>query len=42
MTDWVRNRVAIVGVGYSEVTRHSEHTVGHLAVDACSKALGSG
>lgn len=29
-----RNRVAIVGVGYSKVERRSPHTLGHLAVSA--------
>jgi acetyl-CoA acetyltransferase len=38
-TEFARDRVAIVGVGYSDVRRHSEHTVGHLAVQACTKAL---
>ena len=38
-TKFARDRVAIVGVGYSDVRRHSEHTVGHLAVQACTKAL---
>ena len=35
----LRNRVAIVGVGYSDVQRHSERTVGQLAVSACARAL---
>ncbi len=35
----LRNRVAIVGVGYSDVQRHSERTVGQLAVSACTRAL---
>ena len=35
----MRNRVAIVGVAYSEVERHSERTVGQLAVSACRRAL---
>ena len=35
----LRNRVAIVGVGYSDVTRHSPRTLGQLAVSACTRAL---
>lgn len=31
--------VAIVGVGYSEVARHSDRTLGQLAVSACRRAL---
>ena len=34
-----RNRVAIVGVGYSKVERRSPHTLGQLAVSACTAAL---
>jgi acetyl-CoA acetyltransferase len=35
----LRNRVAIVGVGYSDVTRHSQRTLGQLALSACTRAL---
>jgi acetyl-CoA acetyltransferase len=34
-----RNRVAIVGTGFSEVARHSEQSVGRLALDACRRAV---
>jgi acetyl-CoA acetyltransferase len=35
----LRNRVAIVGVGYSEVKRRSGRTLGQLAVSACTRAI---
>jgi acetyl-CoA acetyltransferase len=35
----LRNRVAIVGVGFSEVARRSQRTLGQLAVSACAKAI---
>ena len=35
----IRNKVAVVGVAYSDVQRHSDHTIGHLAVSACARAL---
>jgi acetyl-CoA acetyltransferase len=35
----LRNKVAVVGVGYSDVSRHSDHTVGRLALNACRRAL---
>jgi acetyl-CoA acetyltransferase len=34
-----RNRVAVVGVGYSKVERRSQQTLGQLAVSACARAL---
>jgi acetyl-CoA acetyltransferase len=33
------NEVAIVGVGYSQVARRSDHTLGSLAVSACQAAI---
>ena len=40
MTDgFASNEVAIVGVGFSEITRRSDQTLGQLAVNACHRAL---
>lgn len=40
MTDgFARNEVAIVGVGFSKISRRSDKTLGQLAVDACIKAV---
>src|SRR5215469_14679793 len=35
----VRGKTAIVGIGYSEITRRSQKPLGLLAVDACRAAL---
>jgi acetyl-CoA acetyltransferase len=35
----LRDKVAVAGVGYSEVTRHSSGTLGSLTVEACDNAL---
>src|SRR5215831_1256260 len=34
-----RNKTAIVGIGYSEITRRPQRPLGLLAVDACRAAL---
>ena len=34
-----KGKTAIVGVGYSELTRHSEKPLGLLTLDACRAAL---
>ena len=39
MTLPIRNKVAVVGVGYSKVARHADVSVGALAVEACKKAV---
>jgi len=39
MTSAIRNKVAIVGTGFSRVARHAEESIGRLAIDACSTAV---
>ena len=34
-----KGKTAIVGIGYSELTRHSQKPLGLLAIDACHAAL---
>lgn len=35
----IRNRVAIAGTGFSRVARHTEESIGKLAIDACLGAV---
>ena len=37
--NFARGKTAIVGIGYSEITRRSQKPLGLLAVDACRAAL---